>query len=68
MAWWIWASTLVAWVVLACGAGLWLGASAKVVRAREREQAARPWDDEDGERRPEIPAPRAARDRRRSSL
>ena len=68
MAWWIWAFTLLAWVVLACGAALWLGASAQALRAREREQAAGPWDDEDVEWVPEIPAPRAAPHRRRSSL
>jgi hypothetical protein len=66
MAWWIWASTLLAWVVLACGAALWLGASAKVVQARERAHTPRPWDDGEGDQG--IPAPRAAPDRRRSSL
>jgi hypothetical protein len=68
MVWWIWASALLAWVVLACGAALGLGASAKVVQARERERAARPWDDEDVEWGSEIPAPPAAPDRRQSSL
>jgi hypothetical protein len=45
MPWWMWVSTLLAWVVLASAGALWLGASAKVVRRREREAAHRRHDD-----------------------
>ncbi|SDF58446.1 hypothetical protein SAMN05660485_03682 [Blastococcus fimeti] len=35
MPWWMWVGISLAWVLLAVGAALWLGASAKVVREQE---------------------------------
>lgn len=52
MPWWMWVGLLLGWVVLACGAAVWMGASAKVIRAKERE-AARSWRDDDVEWRRE---------------
>ncbi len=42
---WVWVALSLTWAVVALGAALWLGASAKAVEQRE-QQVLHTWDDE----------------------
>jgi hypothetical protein len=58
MPWWMWVGVTLAWVLLACGVAVFLGASAKVVRVEE--ERAFPYRDDEIVDWPGLTSPDAA--------